>query len=67
MIGLIIWLCSIELAQMILLGRTADVTEPLLLILVGSTFAIVLGTATIRAAGKPPYRIAMILPRLHRR
>ena len=36
MIGLIIWLCSIELAQMILLeGRTADVTEPLLLILVG--------------------------------
>jgi VanZ family protein len=43
MIGLIIWLCSIELAQMILLGRTADVTEPLLLILVGWTLAVVLG------------------------
>lgn len=33
-VGLIIWSCLIELAQMGFLGRTADVTEPLLLILV---------------------------------
>jgi hypothetical protein len=34
-VGLIIWSCLTELAQMGFLGRTADVTEPLLLMLVG--------------------------------
>lgn len=33
--GLVVWSCLIELAQMGLLGRTADVTEPILLLLVG--------------------------------
>ena len=33
--GLAIWSCLIELIQMGLLGRTADVTEPILLLLVG--------------------------------
>src|SRR4051812_1497911 len=32
--GLIIWTCLLELIQMGLLGRTADVTEPVLLLLV---------------------------------
>ena len=35
MVGLVIWSCLIELIQMGLLGRTADVTEPILLLLVG--------------------------------
>jgi hypothetical protein len=35
LVGLVIWSCFIELVQMGLLGRTADLTEPLLLMLVG--------------------------------
>ncbi|MEO6561578.1 MAG: hypothetical protein ABIN99_00820, partial [Nitrosospira sp.] len=35
MVGLAIWSCLIELVQMGLLGRTADVTEPILVLLVG--------------------------------
>lgn len=34
-VGLVIWSCLIEFVQMGLLGRTADVTEPLLLMLIG--------------------------------
>ena len=33
--GLAIWACVIELTQMALLGRTADVTEPMLLLTIG--------------------------------
>ncbi|KIO49374.1 VanZ family protein [Nitrosospira sp. NpAV] len=33
--GLVVWSCLIELTQMGLLGRTADVTEPILLLLIG--------------------------------
>jgi glycopeptide antibiotics resistance protein len=35
MVGLVAWSCLIELTQMGLLGRTADVTEPILLLLIG--------------------------------
>jgi hypothetical protein len=34
-LGLAIWACIIELTQMALLGRTADVTEPMLLLTIG--------------------------------
>jgi hypothetical protein len=34
-LGLAIWACVIELIQMTLLGRTADVTEPMLLLTIG--------------------------------
>ncbi|ARO86472.1 VanZ family protein [Nitrosospira lacus] len=34
-VGLVVWSCLIELTQMGLLGRTADVTEPILLLLIG--------------------------------
>ena len=40
-VGLVIWSCLIELMQMGLLGRTADVTEPLLLMLVGWVLGVV--------------------------
>lgn len=40
MTGLAIWSCLIELTQMGLLGRTADVTEPILLLLVGWVLSI---------------------------
>lgn len=36
--GLVILICLIELLQMGLLGRTADVTEPILLLLIGWVF-----------------------------
>lgn len=40
MVGLTIWSCLIELVQMGLLGRTADVTEPVLLLLVGWVLSV---------------------------
>ncbi|WON72695.1 VanZ family protein [Nitrosospira sp. Is2] len=40
-VGLVIWSCLIELSQMALLGRTADVTEPILLMLVGWALGVV--------------------------
>ena len=40
MVGLTIWSCLIELVQMGLLGRTADVTEPILLLLVGWVLSV---------------------------
>lgn len=39
-VGLAIWSCLIELIQMGLLGRTADVTEPILLLLAGWTLSV---------------------------
>ena len=39
-VGLALWSCLIELIQMGLLGRTADVTEPILLLLVGWTLSV---------------------------
>lgn len=40
MVGLAIWSCLIELVQMGLLGRTADVTEPILVLLVGWVLSV---------------------------
>lgn len=35
MVGLILWACLLELTQMLILGRTADITEPILILLIG--------------------------------
>ena len=35
MVGLVLWACLLELTQMLLLGRTADITEPILILLIG--------------------------------
>lgn len=35
MAGLMLWACLLELTQMLLLGRTADITEPILILLIG--------------------------------
>ncbi|MDQ3187142.1 MAG: VanZ family protein [Pseudomonadota bacterium] len=56
-VGLVIWSCLIELAQMGLLGRTADVTEPILLLLVGW------GLSVMQSFGTPARReIRMFVP-----
>lgn len=52
MVGLTIWSCLIELMQMGLLGRTADVTEPILLLLVGWVLSVT------RSFGMPARREA---------
>ncbi|SCY17669.1 VanZ like family protein [Nitrosospira sp. Nl5] len=53
MVGLTIWTCLIELVQMGLLGRTADVTEPILLLLVGWVLSVTqsFGAADRREVG----------------
>ncbi|MDN5753547.1 MAG: hypothetical protein L0H15_09735, partial [Nitrosospira sp.] len=46
--GLAIWSCLIELMQMGLLGRNADITEPILLLLVGWALSV------LQRHGTPP-------------
>ena len=40
MVGLVLWACLLELTQMLLLGRTADITEPILILLIGWLLAV---------------------------
>ena len=46
--GLVIWSFLIELTQMGLLGRTADITEPALVLLVGFVLPLIQGASTER-------------------
>lgn len=65
-VGLAIWSCLIELIQMGLLGRTADVTEPILLLLAGWTLSVLQKHGTpVRQEEEAPISQPYPLVRVH--
>ncbi|MEQ1602884.1 MAG: VanZ family protein [Methylophilaceae bacterium] len=47
---LLFWTCLLELIQMLLLGRTADITEPILIILIGWSLTSLKGHQNIQVS-----------------
>lgn len=51
-LGLALWSCVIELSQMVFLGRTADVTEPMLILMIGWVLSSMRGSISV--TGREP-------------